>query len=98
MKKTDLSGLGEVFKFTILQLLKSKAFITISLISFLAVLAMSPLMALINQKSENKDNNITKAYIINSSEIKSKDLIDELTTKESVSETSFTETDKNYEE
>ncbi len=70
MKKSELRGTGEVFRFTLIQTVKSKAYIISVAILLLLALLTAPVMQLINggasggsSDSDGKESSIGKVYI-----------------------------------
>ena len=64
MKRNELTGFSDVYKFTFSQAVKSKSFVVTLVIMFLGVLALFPFLALKSGKTEKKSK-IDKVYVIN---------------------------------
>ncbi|MCR4841536.1 MAG: ABC transporter permease [Lachnospiraceae bacterium] len=86
MKKSDFRGMGKVFKFTFLQMFKSKSFIIGMVLMLLFAIGLFPVYAIINREDKESKSDIKNLYVINESGISSLNY-DELLAK-----------DKNYAE
>ncbi len=70
MKKTNLTGWRDVYTFTLLQTLKSKAFIVSFVILMVLAIVSMPVIRLITGGSdENAPNPVTKVYVNNQSSL-----------------------------
>ena len=69
MKSSELRGTGSVFRFTLIQTVKSKAYIVSAVIMLVLALLVSPVLQLINggsgEKKKVKSSNIETVYICN---------------------------------
>lgn len=81
MKKTNLTGVGNVFSFTLTQTLKSKSFITTLIIMLTISLMSMPIINIITGglKDQNAPNPIKKVYVNNESTLSDLDFTGLLT-------------------
>ncbi len=61
--KNKLTGWKDIFRFTLIQTLKSKAFIVSFVILIVLALAASPVINMINKEGENNSYTINKLYV-----------------------------------
>ncbi len=61
--KNKLTGWKDIFRFTLIQTLKSKAFIVSFVILIVLALAASPVINMINKEGENSSYTINKLYV-----------------------------------
>ena len=55
MKSSELRGTGEVFRFTLIQTVKSKAYIVSAIIMLVLAILTAPVMQLINGSGKDKE-------------------------------------------
>ena len=67
MNRSDFRGFGKVFKFTFLQMFKSKSFIIGLVIMLLFAVGLFPVYAMINSEDSVKESDIGTIYVINES-------------------------------
>lgn len=72
MKKSNITGWRDVFSFTLIQTLKSKAYIISFVIFILIAIVSMPLLAIITSKGDGNEegmNPITKVYVYNNTDV-----------------------------
>lgn len=99
MKKSNITGWRDVFSFTLIQTLKSKAYIISLVIFILIALVSMPLVAIFTSKGDIKEDGvspITKVYVFNNTTLMLDDF-SSIHSDETLSHITFLTSDDSYE-
>ena len=89
MNKSEFRGMGQVFKYTLVQYIKTPSVIVTFIIMMVCAMAVFPFLAMKNGKKVAHVNNIEKVYVINETSIEDPDFSQAIIDEDSLSGITF---------